>query len=312
MASSWSDAWGTVRRAFGEDSLQWLDRSYVVDWSIASIAWIVAWILSGLPPFEREFSRSDPVIDHKHRSSQISGELNWSIALFVPLAVVMATSLYRRSAVDLHHGCLALLAGRGFSEVITEFLKNRVGRLRPDFLHRCKWDKDVKSCAGDLETVLDGRRSFPSGHSSTAFSGMMFLSLFIAGMTGAWCITHPAPARSFVASRLARFILSLLPLVFASWVAISRLEDNKHHKEDVIVGSLIGSACAIVCYLTYWPSPFTHGRNPSASVSASASRSAAHAPRLVYVDHDRDSARQQNGYDYELAGMVHENGVESV
>lgn len=79
--------------------------------------------------------------------------------------------------------------------------------------------------ASDLETVLDGRRSFPSGHSSTAFSGMMFLSLWIAGITGAWCITRPAAARSFLASRLARLSLSFLPLFFATWVAISRLED---------------------------------------------------------------------------------------
>ena len=72
---------------------------------------------------------------------------------------------------------------------------------------------------------MDGRRSFPSGHSSTAFAGMTFLSLWLAGMTGAWCLTQPVPGRSFLQSKLARLTLSLSPLAFATWVAVSRVED---------------------------------------------------------------------------------------
>ncbi|KZT67380.1 PAP2-domain-containing protein [Daedalea quercina L-15889] len=287
-----------MRNFFGEDSFQWLDRSYLVDWGVATVAWFIAWIIKGLPPYEREFDRKDPLIDHKHHKSQIGGDLNWFIAFVVPFAVVGITACLRRSALDLHHGTLALYATRAFSEVATEFLKNRVGRLRPDFLSRCKWDKDLKACAGDLETVLDGRRSFPSGHSSTAFSGMMFLSLWIAGMTGAWCITRPAAARSFFASRLARLSLSFLPLMFAAWVAISRLEDYRHHKEDVIAGSLLGIACAVTCYLTYWPSPFA---KPQPSIF--------HA-KVLYTNRVADA--RENGYQYELTGMEHTEGVESV
>ena len=32
---------------------------------------------------------------------------------------------------------------------------------------------------------------------------------------------------------------------------------KRHHKEDVIVGSLIGIFSAAVCYLVFWPNPFT-------------------------------------------------------
>ncbi len=115
------------------------------------------------------------------------------------------------------------------------------GRLRPDFLDRCKWDKTLKACAGyvsslsqghgtddlcrKVEAVIDGRRSFPSGHSSTAFAGMTFLSLWLAGITGAWCLSQPVPGGSFLGSKLARLTLSLLPLAFATWVAVSRVED---------------------------------------------------------------------------------------
>lgn len=71
--------------------------------------------------------------------------MNWNIAFFAPLVLVVTAGLLRRSAIDIHHGVLALWAGmctffppsvsshslinhiRGFSEVITEVLKNRVG-----------------------------------------------------------------------------------------------------------------------------------------------------------------------------------------
>ena len=82
------------------------------------------------------------------------------------------------------------------------------------------------------QKILDGRRSFPSGHSSTAFAGMMFLSLWIAGMTGAWCLSQPTSGGSFLHSKLARLVLSLLPLVFATWVAVSRMEDYVSRNSD--------------------------------------------------------------------------------
>lgn len=96
----------------------------------------------------------------------------------------------------------------------------------PDFFGSSVIIDEFISFYSDIETVLDGRRSFPSGHSSTAFAGMSFLSLWIAGMTGAWCIGQPAPARSFLASKLGRLTISIMPLVFATWVAVSRIEDN--------------------------------------------------------------------------------------
>ena len=85
--------------------------------------------------------------------------------------------------------------------------------------------KSSDSIDRDLEKILDGRRSFPSGHSSTAFAGMTFLALFLAGLTGAWCLTQPVPGGSLLRSKLARLTLTLLPLGFATWVAISRMED---------------------------------------------------------------------------------------
>lgn len=74
--------------------------------------------------------------------------------------------------------------------------------------------------------VLDGRKSFPSGHSSTAFSGMFFLSLWVAGQTAAWCFTVPKSSRSLISGRMLTFILTLLPIIWATHVAVTRIQDN--------------------------------------------------------------------------------------
>jgi membrane-associated phospholipid phosphatase len=77
----------------------------------------------------------------------------------------------------------------------------------------------------NLEDIIDGHKSFPSGHSSTIFAGMGFLFFWLAGKTAAWCFSEPLPPRSILSSRLGRIVLTLVPLMIGSWVAITRLED---------------------------------------------------------------------------------------
>jgi len=273
-------------------SFQWFDRSYIADWTIASAAWVIAWIIKGLPPFEREFSTDDPLISHKHHKNQISGDMTWSLALFVPMVFFFLFGILKGSAIDIHHSFLGLWTARGFNGLITEALKNRVGRLRPDFLSRCKWKNSAEACTGKLDDILDGRRSFPSGHSSTVFCGMTFLALWLAATTGAFAFSRAAQPRSFLGSRLARQCFTLSPIAFATWVAVSRLEDYRHHKEDVIVGSLIGIFTALTAYLVYWPNPFL-SRSPDVD-----------RPRLLYREVDLDTS-MRNNEGYELAGMDH-------
>ncbi|TRM57943.1 phosphatidic acid phosphatase type 2/haloperoxidase [Schizophyllum amplum] len=193
--------------------------------------------------------------------------------------MMAAVGLKRRSFMDIHHGTLALASSRGLTAFVTEFVKHLVGRLRPDFMSRCQWDAVATACTGKLSAIEEGRKSFPSGHSSTAFSGMMLLSLWIAGQTGAWCFTGPPPAMSVLSSHMLRFFLAMLPLIWATWVAISRLEDYRHHKEDIIVGSLLGIGFATISYLMYWPSPLL--------------AEGAHLPRMLYHD---DGRREQDHF----------------
>ncbi|KAK7025212.1 lipid phosphate phosphatase 1 [Favolaschia claudopus] len=281
-----------IKNIFGNDALDWLDRSYLTDWVIVATLWILSELAANLPVFERDFYVADQTINHAHKKSQINGTVNHFIALLVPGAAVLAWGLIRLSFVAIHHGALALLAGRGLSRLFTNILKNRVGRLRPDFLARCKWDEVALACTGKKNAVLDGRRSFPSGHSSAVFAGMTFLSLWLAGQTAAWCFQTPLPVASLRSSRLLRFVLSLLPLCWATFVAITRLEDYRHHKEDVIGGAVLGAVCSTICYVAFWPSPFSARSFTSYSYGQ---------PRLI--THGENGRLRQGNFDFELTRL---------
>ncbi|KAL1625930.1 hypothetical protein SLS56_007076 [Neofusicoccum ribis] len=95
----------------------------------------------------------------------------------------------------------------------------------------------------DHHTLHDGWRSFPSGHSSFSFSGLGYLSLFIAGQC------HVFRPRT----DLGRVLLALAPLLAAVLIAISRCEDYRHDVYDVTVGSTLGMAVAWFTYRRYYP-----------------------------------------------------------
>ena len=88
------------------------------------------------------------------------------------------------------HKTNVTILGLAISIMLTTFLadvvKNAVGRPRPDLIARCKPKKGtpehtlitIDACTEtNHHTLHDGWRSFPSGHSALAFSGLGYLAL---------------------------------------------------------------------------------------------------------------------------------------
>lgn len=105
----------------------------------------------------------------------------------LPLISIVAWVLIARSAVhQAHVSILALFISVFLTLFLTDTIKNSVGRPRPDLIARCKPRDDTPShvlvtievcTATDFHVLQDGWRSFPSGHSSFAFSGLGYLAL---------------------------------------------------------------------------------------------------------------------------------------
>ncbi|EZG08961.1 hypothetical protein H106_01875 [Trichophyton rubrum CBS 735.88] len=164
---------------------------------------------------------------------------------------------------ELNCGILGLVLAQGAAFVITGALKNACGKPRPDLIDRCKPRTFEQPEFGlsnytictqtDHEILKDGFRSFPSGHSSSSFAGLFYLSLYLAGKL------HVMDSRGEV----WKAFIVMVPTLSAGLVAVSRIMDARHHPFDVISGSLLGVGCGWVAYRQYFPSlaePWKKGR----------------------------------------------------
>jgi diacylglycerol diphosphate phosphatase / phosphatidate phosphatase len=249
-----------------------LQKAHAFDYIALGVLVTVYLLTQAIQPFHRLFSPKDPNIQYPHADPErvpFVWLMIYSIA--VPGGSIAAYCLLTRSAIQkLHVSLLGFGLSLMLAAVLTNIGKNAIGRPRPDFLARCKLSTedaakdsllDISACTEtDRHTLQDGWRSFPSGHSSFAFSGLGYLSLFLTGQLHA--------LRGGYHSDIFRVIVCLLPLVGATMIAASRIEDYRHAAEDVLVGSALGFLCAWGCYRRFFPSLNKRGCNvphPSAA-----------------------------------------------
>ena len=171
----------------------------------------------------------------------------------VPLAILILWAvLFRPGWHKVHVTILGFFISILVTSLITDIIKNAIGRPRPDLLDRCKPRKgtpehtlvDFEVCTEtDHHVLQDGFRSFPSGHSSFSFAGLGYLSFFLASQLRA---LHPRVD-------LLRIILAFVPLLGAALIALSRYEDYRHDPYDITVGSLLGFSMAFFSWRRFYP-----------------------------------------------------------
>ncbi|GAA5941982.1 phosphatase PAP2 family protein [Sporobolomyces koalae] len=255
-------------------ALRFVSPALLVDWIVVLALGVVSRYIESRYPYERPLEPylDDPYYHYPLEPEQVPsgpGSRLEAIAWYLPLVIIVLVAAARKNLHDLHHGVLGLAASRAIMRLTVEFLKNQVGRLRPSFFARCHYDLVTKTCnvVGEHAQLLlkDGRKSFPSGHSSTSFQGLVFLSLFLAGKNGAFAISTAYPRSSALQSRFLRLSISIVPVFLAAWVCLTRLQDHWHHPTDVLAGATIGTACSLLVYSIYYRNPFVVPRGGTAA-----------------------------------------------
>ncbi|KAF5391417.1 hypothetical protein D9757_001954 [Collybiopsis confluens] len=249
--------------------------AYVPDWSIICVLTVVFYSLNEVDGFKRHFSLDDISLQYPYafgssNQSTYCFDRNlvmhlmnafqhpfalYMISIVLPFALqCLINYLTIRSLWDLHNSTLGLILGLALTGSITQFVKITVGRPRPDIIDRCQpeagsvnptWGLlNASICTQiDPQILRDGFRSFPSGHSSLSFAGLAFLAFYLAGKLHLF--DHKA--------HVGKAWISLSPFAGAALVAISRTMDYRHHWQDVVAGSLLGTGMAYFSYRQYYP-----------------------------------------------------------
>lgn len=215
-------------------------------------------------PHIRGFYCDDETIAYPYKESTVSTSLLYLSAFLAPLAAILVTELYlnlRTSFLSIFLTYFGYLFGAAIVNTATDSFKLIAGRLRPHFLAVCVpvfTDTGANilenchgshtyiteyNCSGNFteDTISQARVSFPSGHSSISFQAMVFIALYLQARLG----TNRAFTRSVSNVNLLIPTVQLSVLFWAIYVAVSRVNDHKHHPTDVIAGALLGTVVQV-------------------------------------------------------------------
>ena len=259
--------------------LTWYGADYAATAAIAGVAWGLWPMVEPQPAlYGPKFDDSnldlaalnDPALDRlvgaPYRSNTVPDLWLYIGGGTLALSAVGYESLRYQDWHAVHNLVLGGAEAVVLTYALTEVVKTGVGRLRPDFRDRatryyCNPELGLRDSVSGLDCTVadrdgiyidekdlrDGHRSFPSGHSSSAFALATFFALYLGGETvwGEHATTWSVP----VGATLMTGLFGL-----AATVAATRLSDGRHNLDDIAAGAAIGSASSVLFYFLHFDS----------------------------------------------------------
>lgn len=242
----------------------------LVDVILAAVCVIIGVIVETVKPFSvRFFVERDPTLSYPLLEPTFPSSLLILLSYALPVVVLATLQAFSLFGQKVTH--LMLQAAFFFAAALqfgfVSIFKCYVGRLRPNFFALCDYKGyyTALQAGGDSEAMKqylnystlpgrivtdsnlsddgeckEGHHSFPSGHASWSFTGMVFLGL---------CLCNVLRAKNFEVGMQA--VGFLAPVLLAAFIATSRIHDYWHNVDDVATGSVIGAVVAWWAYHRY-------------------------------------------------------------
>ncbi|KAK0108432.1 hypothetical protein ONS95_003236 [Cadophora gregata] len=183
------------------------------------------------------------------------------VVVLVPLLVITLFQLKLRSLWDFHAGFMGTLKATVSSTMIATIFKHFIGGFRPHYMQVCKPDIAMmlggvnqlqsffnsSACTANSHDVNRAIQGFPSGHTTSAFAGAMFLTLYLNAKLKAFA-DH--------ASEFWVFIVTIMPLLLASLIGGSMYISYQHHAYEVVFGAVIGIVVGALGYRSSYAAVF--------------------------------------------------------
>ncbi|KAI4721113.1 acid phosphatase/Vanadium-dependent haloperoxidase [Aureobasidium sp. EXF-10727] len=279
--------------------------AYVLDWVLLIAIVAVGGGISFATPYHRPFSLIDLAISYPYvEHDEISTALLVVLSLVLPAIVIAVVTLlfvpafslsrlrdqryWKRKLWEFNAGWMGLGLSFALAFFITTGIKNLIGKPRPDLLARCQPDlndiaahvvggygQDISQkwtlvsssiCTQpDRKVLNEGFRSFLSGHSSMSWSGLLYLSLWLASKFNMLIpyLGHGAPSRNdehdidqesrdrAAAPPVFGAIIVLIPICLAFFICSTRYVDFKHQGIDIFSGAVLGIMTSWVGFRWY-------------------------------------------------------------
>ncbi|KAJ4256206.1 hypothetical protein NW762_009284 [Fusarium torreyae] len=262
------------RPSFG----QWLKCTWLDIFTMVCMGAIGLGVYWAKPAPNRSFpvTFSDGEIVFPQFGYPLRGEIVpiWAAAMLaalVPIFIFLVMQIRIRSFWDVNNAVIGLLYALITAAVFQVFVKWLIGGLRPHFLAVCKPDitrmagqgynhkgylqlyytRDI--CTGDEKEINDSLESMPSGHTTAAFAGFVYLYLYLNAKLKVFSNYHPS---------MWKLIAIYAPLLGACLIGGALTIDEYHNWYDILAGAIIGTVMAFSAYrMTYaavWDWRYNH------------------------------------------------------